>query len=1427
MSTSFRQSVLFVSEQWERAYEALTRVDFRAYDQDSLRRAMLEYVRANYPEEFDDWIGSSEFVIKVDILAWLSQNVSWRVDLGGRESYISVAERRESILRLAENVLYSASRVRGATGEVRVTAVKTTQRLTDADGQAIDRVRWADSTDPDWQERWNLVWNAALSGRNPVGRPTKRYGDGQASVALYRMNSLAPATGVYGFTATAAGQSLPFEIVNCDLNSTDGSLDELAPSPGNPFHVLYRADGRGVASPGTGFFFPVRQGTMNHHDVDLTVPIPGRSVSVPAKHVSQSDVWVMRTDAQGRMIERWTRADDPGFSVGYYPLEERRIYETVTGTDDSVSIRFGDGKYGQIPEGLFRIWYRTVSPSAPLVRTNDVRNRQVTIPYANSGRVYSLTVWFDLAYDMTDAGQSETDSDVRYRASKVFYSQNRMVNAEDYNSYVLRDNSILKAIAANRTFVGHGVTARMSDPTGASSSVRLQASDGRLYKSFTSEVSVLSADTSVLRSTDLVDIDLAAALQHPDSRTLYYNESPEIPIGQRTWFSQSSVINGMSRGKLRRDPTEPYDTPIGPDAEETDPLRYLGADALLRFGNYRGPVARIDYVTGNGTGAGLLVLKDYVPDGTYLYNVMAGYRGILTDAERAAVLVQVGLRRSFALRWEGSTASWKLVTAENISDAPFSLADAGDETSTGSDSSWTVRLQYRPVTGEADEWIMTRRGLQVRFESDRDVRFHHASGTVVTDVETGRALRDSIRLLRTNEARDSLPRLGLVPTFGVDPNAGAVVLIGDGVKDEFGLGAEFADERGVFCFLEGVVFPRSQFEVLHVPGRDRIRFSSPIATGQRMTVRYDQRLRHLVVASREDVGNDVKVEWDLGTKDLVPDNVWAFVDGDFVSSFGGITVFRGQIGSDIIRFTSVPGTGEEVHIKAVHGSGAAFASIVHTGTGAQTTFKTNARTDELWVFVDGRLRTDFTVSRADPENFAVVLNSPPVDDSRVEIRSLLFPELCSVRRKEVLTTGTVDSLDVRDLGTTDGSSSELLVWVDGRMREWSFEGGFVFFDDPLPVGTRIAVTHFEQLASYTSGFSQLVAGSYDPVPTYVDSEKTFWVTGNLLHEDGYTNPNGVTVTDEDLDAGGDADNPFLFRELVLQDGQDMVVWRRMTYRGADVWDPIGTSTVPRATVMSELHPYALGDAFFEPTNPGDVHLAADGTFLVADSESGEWIEAPDQESYRAEVGRGGLTFVWEHIAPEENRIDVAPTNVIDMYVLTTGYDTAVRDWAKNDRPADEYPDPERTDSLRAAYRELEAVKMISDAIVWRPIRHKPLFGPRSIEELQARILVVKAFGAIVNDQDLRLSVLSAIDTYFDPRIWDPGETFYFTELAAFIHRQLATIVKSVVIVPRAGEGTFGRIFQVRAEPDEMFVSCAVPSDVEIVDSLTERSLNIT
>ena len=183
MTATIRQNALFAAEQWTRAYEALSNVSFRAYDQDTLRAAMIDYVRTNYPEEFNDWIGSSEFVIKIDILAWLSQNLAWRVELNARENMLQLAERRESLLMLAHNIAYKASRVRGATGEVKIVALKTTEQLSDPDGETIGRVEWNDPTDPDWLEKWTTVMNSVLSSRTPVGRPLKRYSSSGSTIS--------------------------------------------------------------------------------------------------------------------------------------------------------------------------------------------------------------------------------------------------------------------------------------------------------------------------------------------------------------------------------------------------------------------------------------------------------------------------------------------------------------------------------------------------------------------------------------------------------------------------------------------------------------------------------------------------------------------------------------------------------------------------------------------------------------------------------------------------------------------------------------------------------------------------------------------------------------------------------------------------------------------------------------------------------------------------------------------------------------------------------------------------------------------------------------------------------------------------------------------------------------------------------------------
>ena len=49
---------------------------------------MINYLRTNYPEDFNDYIESSEYLALIDLIAFLGQNIAFRVDLNARENYL-------------------------------------------------------------------------------------------------------------------------------------------------------------------------------------------------------------------------------------------------------------------------------------------------------------------------------------------------------------------------------------------------------------------------------------------------------------------------------------------------------------------------------------------------------------------------------------------------------------------------------------------------------------------------------------------------------------------------------------------------------------------------------------------------------------------------------------------------------------------------------------------------------------------------------------------------------------------------------------------------------------------------------------------------------------------------------------------------------------------------------------------------------------------------------------------------------------------------------------------------------------------------------------------------------------------------------------------------------------------------------------------
>ena len=62
MAKTTRQTAIFGAEDWKRLYRTFKEADFESYDFETLRKTFVDYMRVYYPETFNDYTESSEFV---------------------------------------------------------------------------------------------------------------------------------------------------------------------------------------------------------------------------------------------------------------------------------------------------------------------------------------------------------------------------------------------------------------------------------------------------------------------------------------------------------------------------------------------------------------------------------------------------------------------------------------------------------------------------------------------------------------------------------------------------------------------------------------------------------------------------------------------------------------------------------------------------------------------------------------------------------------------------------------------------------------------------------------------------------------------------------------------------------------------------------------------------------------------------------------------------------------------------------------------------------------------------------------------------------------------------------------------------------------------------------------------------------------------
>ena len=1124
MATSSRQSALFGLNDWKTIYQTFQQADFRSYDYETLRKAFIDYLRLYYPETFNDYTESSEYIALLDVIAFMGQGLAFRNDLNARENFIDTAERRDSVIKLANLVSYTPKRNIAGQGYLKVTSIATTQNITDINGTNLSNITvlWNDPANPNWLEQMNTIWNAALISPQRIGKPANISDILGVTTSEYSIQIPTGALPIVPFNSTIDGQNMNFEL--CSVTSVDEDyVYEIPPAPSGQFNMVYRNDKLGFGSPQTGYFFYFKQGSLQTYDFTLQQQISNQIIPIGAiQGVNNSDTWLYQINADNTRT-LWKKVDNV-YADAHLQTEfsEKKIFSVTSGFNDQVSYTFGDGVFSEIPVGTFRAYVRASNALTYTIDPSEMNGISISFNYVTrQGKTETLTIGLALAQTISTAQARESLAEIKQRAPTRYYTQNRMVNGEDYNNfpYTLY-SSIIKSKAINRSSVGVSKNLDLLDPSGKYSSTNSFGSDGALYQTDSDGFLALTINNT----SDIIAFftnTLSSVLSMNRANQYYIQNYPRYPIvaPQPTddgliYWKTSTVDSGAETGYFYTQ-SGSLQNPVSLGTyASTNGIKYVTTGAICKFSAPNGyyfdtnnrlvsgiPGNNPTYIwstilnvvgdgSNNGAGSfanglGPVTVNGYIPNGVTLTEVIPVFGNALSTTIIQECLIRMELQQDFTLVFDNSL----LVNQERWSISSFT------------DPNYFVKFDSQGN----NRYIITYKSLAYYFGSVSDTRFTYAKDELVYDPYSGKIIQDFINMLSVNTQFDS---------------------------------------------------------------------STPL-------------------------GRDYSVN----------------ILGQTVQSDGYIDDFQVE------------------------------------------------------------------VAATDINNRQLILNPD------------FFNE------------------------------------VTGYVNGGANTGVYTFFEtvqDPINLTRKYIIPSSDIIYQY-------------PTAAKIEVVKYDYPLGQLFY--AYS------------------DNKFY-------------------------------KTVQDQTVTT---PYYL---------------------LI------------EQTQYAMLPGRQGLSFQYRHNSNNTNRIDPATTNIIDLYVVTQAYYTAYQNWIVDTTNTVPEPTKPTISQLTTEYGQLQDFKMLSDSVVVNSVVFKPLFGPKASPNLRGTIKVIKASNTNASDSEIRSAVLAAMNNYFSINNWGFGDTFYFSELSAYLHNQCGELISSAVLVSNDPTQPFGTLYEIKCLPYEIFVNAATANDVLVVPALTPAELQV-
>jgi hypothetical protein len=1121
MATSSRQSALFGPNDWKTIYQTFNQADFRSYDYETLRKVFIDYLQLNFPETFNDYVESSEFVALLDVIAFMGQGLAFRNDLNARENFMDTAERRDSVVKLANLVSYTPKRNIAGQGYLKVTSIKTTQNINDINGFNLSNVPvlWNDPANPDWLEQFNTIINSALVDTQRIGRPGNVSEIAGVNTSEYSIQIAPNNLPIVPFNSTVGGVNMNFEL--CSVSTVDSeSIYEVPPAPSGRFNMLYRNDKLGFGSPETGFFFYFKQGNLQTFDFSLQQEIANQNIDIDIQGINNTDTWLYKIN-QDNTRDQWRQVESVYANASLQNDGSfKQVFSVSSRFNDQVTYVFGDGVFSEIPVGNFRAYVRAGNALTYTIFPSDINGLSVSFTYISRlGRAETLTIGLALTQTVTTAQARESIASIKQRAPTRYYTQNRMVNGEDYNNfpYTLY-NSIVKSKAINRSSIGVSKNLDLLDPTGKYSSTVSFGSDGALYQ----DDSDGFLNLTINNTSDIIAFftgTLTSVLTQNRATQYYIQNYPRYNVdaasGDGVVYWKTSTVNADSETGYVFNILGSLEQPISVGVFNTNNLKYLTTGAILKFvappGFYFDDDNRLVQgipgpnnntfiwttvlnVVGDGSnnnqgsfanGTGPIKLNGFVPDDVVLEQIIPSFGNIIPNSIIQEALIRMELNQEFTLVFDNSLG---------INEERWSINRI-------TDPNWFVKFNS---LGD-NRYSITYKSLTYYFGSVSDTRFTFSKNELVYDPFSGKIIQDFVDILGIN----TLPK---------------------------------------------------------------------------------------TVTS---IGNNTKIN----------------ILGQTVESDGYVNDF-------------------EVEVAAT-----------------------------------------------DINNNQLILN----------------PDFFS------------------DITGYDPNNSNF--------------GIYAFFEtvqDPINLTRKVLVS------------SDTIKFQY-PTQTQIELVK---------------------------------------------------------------------------------YEYPLGQVFYAFTEDKFYKTVQDQTVTIP------FYILVEQPQYSVKIGRQGLKYQYNHNSNNTNRIDPVTTNIIDLYLVTFGYYNSYQAWVDDSTNTIPEPNKPSITELMNDYPEIQNYKMLSDSVILNSVEFKPLFGPKAEPKLRATIKVIKNSKTSASDSEIRSAVLSAMNEYFNINNWDFGDTFYFSELSAYLHSECGDLISSAVLVPNDPSLSFGDLYEIKCRPFEIFVNAATSNDVLVVPALTPNELQV-